>query len=47
MVLKPGYKQTEVGMIPDDWGAKQLGAVAAYTNERLTRRASATTEDMS
>jgi type I restriction enzyme, S subunit len=26
--LKPGYKQTEVGVIPEDWEAKKLGEVA-------------------
>ena len=25
---KPGYKQTEVGMIPEDWDAKSLGSIA-------------------
>ncbi|RKU00967.1 hypothetical protein C7H84_25290 [Burkholderia sp. Nafp2/4-1b] len=25
MELKPGYKQTEVGVIPDDWGVRCLG----------------------
>jgi type I restriction enzyme S subunit len=25
MELKPGYKQTEVGIIPEDWGMKRLG----------------------
>ena len=28
MELKPGYKQTEVGMIPEDWEIKSLGDVA-------------------
>ena len=23
MEVKPGYKQTEVGVIPEDWQAKQ------------------------
>lgn len=27
MELKPGYKMTEVGVIPDDWDAKPLGSV--------------------
>jgi type I restriction enzyme S subunit len=27
MELKPGYKQTEVGVIPEDWDALQLNAV--------------------
>jgi type I restriction enzyme S subunit len=28
MELKPGYKKTEVGVIPEDWEAKSLGDVA-------------------
>ena len=27
MELKPGYKQTEVGVIPEDWDVKRLGEV--------------------
>lgn len=27
MELRPGYKQTEVGVIPDDWDVKPLGSV--------------------
>jgi type I restriction enzyme S subunit len=30
MELKPGYKQTEVGVIPDDWEAARLGDHAAF-----------------
>lgn len=30
MELKPGYKQTEVGVIPEDWKATQLGALVAF-----------------
>lgn len=26
--LKPGYKRTEVGVIPEDWEVKQLGEIA-------------------
>ena len=25
MEVKPGYKQTEVGVIPEDWEVEQLG----------------------
>ena len=32
MEVKPGYKQTEVGVIPEDWEVKPLGTVAGYTN---------------
>jgi type I restriction enzyme S subunit len=28
MVVKPGYKQTEVGMIPKDWDVRTLGELA-------------------
>jgi hypothetical protein len=27
----PGYKQTEVGVIPEDWEVKKLGEVSEYT----------------
>jgi type I restriction enzyme S subunit len=30
MELKPGYKQTEVGLIPEDWDVKRLGEVARF-----------------
>jgi len=29
--LKPGYKQTEVGVIPEDWTVARLGAIASVT----------------
>jgi len=32
MELKEGYKQTEVGVIPEDWRIKPLSAVAFFTN---------------
>ena len=32
MSLKPGYKQTEIGVIPDDWAVKELGEIAEFTN---------------
>ena len=32
MELKPGYKQTEVGVIPEEWDVKPLGAFVNYTN---------------
>jgi type I restriction enzyme S subunit len=32
MEVKPGYKQTEVGVIPEDWEVKNLRALADYTN---------------
>ncbi len=30
--MKPGYKQTEVGVIPEDWEVQPLGAFVSYTN---------------
>lgn len=30
MELKPGYKQTEVGVIPEDWDVKRLGECATF-----------------
>lgn len=32
MELKSGYKQTEVGVIPEEWEIKKLGEITAYTN---------------
>jgi type I restriction enzyme S subunit len=34
MELKPGYKQTEVGVIPEDWNACQLGRLLQFQNGR-------------
>ena len=31
-LIPPGYKQTEVGVIPEDWEVKPLSTVAGYTN---------------
>ena len=28
---KPGYKQTEVGVIPEEWEAKSIGDLIAFT----------------
>jgi type I restriction enzyme S subunit len=32
MEVKPGYKQTEVGVIPEEWEVKRLGELAALKN---------------
>jgi type I restriction enzyme S subunit len=32
MEVKPGYKQTEVGVIPDDWDVKPLGELGKFKN---------------
>lgn len=34
MELRPGYKQTEVGVIPDDWDVKSLGQLAELTSSK-------------
>lgn len=34
MELKPGYKQTEVGVIPEDWNLKALGEMAELTSSK-------------
>ena len=34
MEVKPGYKQTEVGVIPEDWGVGRIGAVCRLINGR-------------
>ncbi len=32
MELKPGYKQTEIGVIPEDWIVKPLGELGQFKN---------------
>ena len=32
MELKPGYKMTEVGVIPEDWEVKPLNKIAEVTS---------------
>jgi type I restriction enzyme S subunit len=32
MELKPGYKETDVGVIPEDWEVKPLSSIVKYTN---------------
>lgn len=34
MEVKPGYKQTEVGVIPEAWDVKQLGEMAELTSSK-------------
>jgi len=38
MDLEPGYKQTEVGVIPEDWEVKQLGEIAHINMGRTPSR---------
>ena len=37
--MKPGYKQTEVGVIPEEWEVSQLGAIAATASGTTPARA--------
>lgn len=34
MGLRPGYKQTEVGVIPEDWKVRRIDAVSELINGR-------------
>ena len=38
MEVKAGYKQTEVGVIPEDWAVHQLGAVAFLERGKFSAR---------
>ena len=38
MEVKPGYKQTEVGVIPEDWEVDQLGTIAILERGKFTAR---------
>jgi type I restriction enzyme, S subunit len=38
MEVKPGYKQTEVGVIPEDWEMKAFGKIAQPRKERIDPR---------
>ena len=43
MDVRPGYKLTEVGVIPDDWDVKRLGQLGGFLKGRgVTRAESAT-----
>lgn len=35
MEVKPGYKQTEVGVIPEDWGIRTVFEIAGYQKARF------------
>jgi type I restriction enzyme, S subunit len=35
MELRAGYKQTEVGLIPEDWGVKELGGICYPSKTRI------------
>jgi type I restriction enzyme, S subunit len=36
--LKPGYKQTEIGVIPQDWDAARLGEIATIERGKFSAR---------
>lgn len=38
MELRPGYKQTEVGIIPNDWEVRALGKLASIERGKFTAR---------
>jgi type I restriction enzyme S subunit len=38
MVVKPGYKQTEVGVIPQEWEVHELGKIAHLERGKFTAR---------
>lgn len=38
MEMKPGYKQTEVGVIPEDWGIAELGTLAMIERGKFSAR---------
>lgn len=46
MELKPGYKQTEVGVIPEDWEAKQLVLLGLFTKGKGIRKNEADSGDL-
>ena len=35
MEVKPGYKQTEVGVIPEDWEVAQIGHLKPFADQRF------------
>ncbi|MDD3814957.1 MAG: restriction endonuclease subunit S [Desulfocapsaceae bacterium] len=44
MEVRPGYKQTEVGVIPEDWEVRKFGEFAAPRKDRVDPRKSGTQE---
>jgi len=37
--LKPGYKQTEVGVIPDEWGVETLDSITTLLTNGFVGKA--------
>jgi type I restriction enzyme S subunit len=44
MEVKPGYKQTEVGVIPEEWNAKTIDEVGFVTSGKRLPLGSSLTE---
>lgn len=40
MEIRQGYKQTEVGIIPEEWEVKKLGEIIEFTQSGLSRKLS-------
>ena len=38
--MKPGYKQTEVGVIPEEWEVKPLLSTVRIANGQVSRKRS-------
>ena len=47
MAIKAGYKQTEVGVIPEDWSIKRLGEIITFTNGKPYEHSVSETGDYS
>ncbi len=46
MGLKPGYKQTEIGVIPEDWEDARLGSLGPFSKGRGIRKDEALSGDI-
>ena len=44
--MRPGYKQTEVGVIPEDWEVKSLGSFGDLSKGRGIRKDEAQSGDL-
>ena len=38
MEIKPGYKQTQIGIVPDDWEVKKLGDLSKIERGKFSAR---------
>jgi type I restriction enzyme S subunit len=46
MELKPGYKQTEVGVIPEDWQTVQIGSLGTFAKGKSISKDEASSGDI-